>query len=172
MGIENYIFTPCPMIKSSHKTKRINNMARHFKTNTNSFTIAHYILLFLVIGLCICIVAWILIVRHNNNPTNNVTPTITHINNASPCVQRTINTVEKMWRYDPKSVPQKYWNIAIEYLNEPISARTYGLCQDVAFVCHTGQIRRECDPCAVPSARAIAKQQQIADMITMNCSEK
>lgn len=146
-------------------------MVKHFKPDTNSFTIAHYILLFLVIGLCICIVAWFMITRHNNHPTNNVTTTITHISNASPCVQRTIDTVEKMWRYDPKSVPQKYWNIAIEYLNEPITSRTYGLCQDVAFVCHTGQIRRECDPCAVPSARAFAKQQQIADMIKMNCSE-
>ena len=60
--------------------------------------------------------------------------------------------------------------IAIEYLNEPILNRTYGICQDVAFVCHPGQTRRECDPCAVPSARAIAKQQQIADMIKTNCT--
>ena len=144
-------------------------MAKKFKTNTNTYTIAHYLLLFLVIGLCICIAAWIMITRHNNNPINNVTPTITHISSTLPCVKRTVDTVEQMWRYDPKSVPQKYWNIAIEYLNEPITARTYGLCQDVAFVCHTGQIRRECDPCAVPSARAFAKQQQIADMIKMNC---
>ena len=147
-------------------------MAKKFKTNTNTYTIAHYLLLFLVIGLCICIAAWIMITRHNNNPINNVTPTITHISSTLPCVKRTVDTVEQMWRYDPKSVPQKYWNIAIEYLNEPITARTYGLCQDVAFVCHTGQIRRECDPWAVPSARAFAKQQQIADMIKMNCSSE
>ena len=147
-------------------------MAKKFKTNTNTYTIAHYLLLFLVIGLCICIAAWIMITRHNNNPINNVTPTITHISSTLPCVKRTVDTVEQMWRYDPKSVPQKYWNIAIEYLNEPITAHTYGLCQDVAFVCHTGQIRRECDPCAVPSARAFAKQQQIADMIKMNCSSE
>ena len=147
-------------------------MAKKFKTNTNTYTIAHYLVLFLVIGLCICIAALIMITRHNNNPINNVTPTITHISSTLPCVKRTVDTVEQMWRYDPKSVPQKYWNIAIEYLNEPITARTYGLCQDVAFVCHTGQIRRECDPCAVPSARAFAKQQQIADMIKMNCSSE
>jgi hypothetical protein len=74
-----------------------------------------------------------------------------------------------MWHYDPKSVPQKYWDIAIQYLNEPIVNRTYGLCQDIAFVCVSGQTRRECDPCAVPTARLVAKQQQLADLIKTNC---
>ena len=146
-------------------------MAR-FKTNTNSFTIAHYILLFLVIGLCICIIAWTMIRRHNLSPKNNVTQNIIHVNSSAPCIKRTIDTVDKMWEYDPKSVPQKYWDIALEYLNEPILATTYGICQDVAFACHTGQTRRECDPCAIPSAPEIAKNQQIADMIKQNCSDK
>ena len=141
-----------------------------FKTNTNSFTIAHYILLFLVIGLCICIVAWIMISRHNKHPQNNITPTVIHISGTSPCIKRTVDIVDKMWKYDPKQVPQKYWEIALEYLNVPITVHTYGICQDVAFVCTPGQTRRECDPCAVPSARTIAKQQQIADMIKLNCT--
>lgn len=170
MGIENYILSPHPMVKFRLKPKERNTMAPRFKPNTNTYTIAHYILLFLVIGLCICIAAWIMISRHNQSPQNNITPTITHISNKSPCIRRTIDTIEQMWRYDPKSVPQKYWNIAIEYLNEPMLNRTYGICQDVAFVCYPGQTRRECDPCAVPSARAIAKQQQIADMIKTNCT--
>ena len=143
-----------------------------FKTNTNSFTIAHYILLFLVTGLCICIIAWIFISRNNANTTNNVSQNVIHVNSGEPCIKRTIDTIEKMWEYDPKSVPQKYWDIAIEYLNAPIYATTYGICQDVAFVCHTGQIRRDCDPCAVPSARAFAQQQQITDMIQQNCTDK
>ena len=143
-----------------------------FKVNTSAFTIAHYILFFLVVVLCITVAAWIMISRHNATPENNVQANVLHLTNSSPCVRRSIDTVEKMWKYDPKSVPDKYWNIAMEYMNEQITARTYGLCQDVVFVCHTGQIRRDCDPCAVPSAREFAKQQQIADMIKMNCTSE
>ena len=140
-----------------------------FKVNTNSFTIAHYILLFFTVGLCICIIAWVLIARNNTNPQNNVQPNITHATGTSPCVKRTIKSIEHMWAQDPKSVPAKYWNIAIEYLNEPTTVRTYGLCQDVAFVCNPGDLRRNCDPCAVPNARAHAKSIQIADTIQQNC---
>ena len=148
-------------------------MARNktkFKTNINSFTIAHYILLFLVVGLCIVVIAWIMIIRNGNSPHNNVSANIMHVHGKDPCVVRTIETVEKMWEYDPKSVPDRYWNMAMEYMNQTITAHFYGICQDVAFVCHPGQIRRDCDPCAVPSAREYAKQMQIADMIKTNCS--
>lgn len=141
-----------------------------FKTNTSSFTIAHYILLFLVTGLCICVIAWLMISRNNTNTTNDIGQNVIHLNSGNPCIKRTIDTIEKMWENDPKSVPQKYWDIAIEYLNTPIYTTTYGICQDVAFVCNTGQIRRDCDPCAIPSARAFAKQQQIADTIKTGCT--
>ena len=110
--------------------------------------------------------------KDNANTTNNISQNIIHINSGEPCIKRTIATIEKMWEYDPKSVPQKYWDIALEYLNEPILATTYGICQDVAFACHTGQTRRDCDPCAIPSAREIAKNQQIADKIKQNCTDK
>lgn len=140
-----------------------------FKPNTNSFTIAHYILLFLVAGICIVIIAWTMITRTTHTPKNNVTSNIMHIHGKDPCVRRTIETVDKMWEYDPKSVPDKYWNMAMEYMNQTISTHMYGICQDVAFTCHPGQIRRNCDPCAVPSAREYAKQMQIADMIEINC---
>ena len=144
-------------------------MPRKFKTNTSSFTIAHYILLFLVTGICIAIIAWIMINRTNNNPSNNITTE--HIK-YSPCVQRTINTVEQMWAYDPKLIPNKYWKIAMDYLNEPIRTRTYGICQDVAYTCNVGQLRRDCDPCAVPSARQYAREFHIADMIKQNCPDE
>lgn len=145
------------------------NKNTKFKINTTSFTIAHYILLFLVTGLCIVVIAWIMISRHNNAPQNNITPNITHVHGNDPCVRRVIDTIDKMWEYDPKSIPDKYWNIALEYMNTPITTTTYGICQDVAFTCKPGQIRRECDPCAVPSAREYAKQMQIADMLETNC---
>ncbi len=143
-----------------------------FKTNTNSFTIAHYILLFLVVILCISIIAWVMIARNQTAPQNNVQQNILHTTGATPCVKRAIKTVENMWENDPRSVPEKYWNIAIEYINEPISVRTYGLCQDVAFVCNPGQLRRNCDPCAVPNARAYAKSIQISDVIENNCNKQ
>ncbi|MBP3397461.1 MAG: hypothetical protein J6K82_00855 [Alphaproteobacteria bacterium] len=145
-------------------------MAKKFKTNINSFTIAHYILLFLVVGLCICIIAWIMIHRVNSAPENNVTLNTTHMTSSDPCVQRTINTVNQMWAYDPKQVPQKYWEIAMNYMNQPITTRTYGLCQDVGYICHPGQILRDCDPCAVPSARTYAQSIHISDMIEKNCN--
>ena len=144
-------------------------MNKKFTTNTNSFTIAHYILLFLVVGLCISIIAWILISRNNTTPANNVTQNIIHIRDTDPCVQRTRNTVAQMWAYDPRAVPQKYWTIATEYLNQTITTPTYGICQDVAFTCHVGQLRRDCDPCAVPSARAYAMDIHTADLIRENC---
>ena len=143
-----------------------------FKINTNSFTIAHYILLFLVTGICIAVIAWIMISRHNTNPTNNVSENIIHTTGNSPCAKRTIETVEKLWAYNPNAVPQKYWNIAIDYMNQPITKKTYGVCQDVAYTCHVGQIIRDCDPCAVPSARAYAKSIHIADLLKTNCPDK
>ena len=147
-------------------------MAKKFTHNTNAFSIAHYILLFLVVGLCISIIAWIMITRNNNNPANNISQNIIQIRETDPCVARTRKTVAQMWAYDPRAVPQKYWEIATQYLNQAIQTPTYGICQDVAFTCHVGQLRRDCDPCAVPSARAYAMEIHTADLIRTNCKDK
>lgn len=144
-------------------------MVKKFKTNTSAFTIAHYILLFLVVGICIAIIAWIMITNNNPNPANNVTTTITHIKESDPCVKRTREMVERMWAYDPRAVPQKYWDIAGNFLNQAITTQTYGICQDIAFTCRPGQIRIDCDPCAVPNAQKWAQSIHIADMIQKNC---
>lgn len=147
-------------------------MSQKFKHNTTPFTIAHFILLFLVSIMCISIIAWIIITRNNNPITNNTSINVTHIKNTNPCVQRITNTVERMWAFNPKSVPEKYWEIATNYLNQPITTRTYGICQDIAFVCLIGQIRRDCDPCAVPDARAYAMDIHINDLIRTNCTQE
>ena len=144
-------------------------MVKKIKTNTSAFSIAHYILLFLVVGLCIGVVAWVVIKNNNPNPTNNVSPGVIHVNNTDPCVRRVTDMIARMWAYDPNSVPQKYWDIATNYLNQTITTRTYGICQDVAFVCRVGQVRSDCDPCAVPSAREYARDIHVADMIKRNC---
>ena len=147
-------------------------MAKNPKTNIAPFTIAHYILLFLVTIICISVISWVIIKRTNKTPQNNITPTITHVKSVDPCVQNATDSVAQMWAYNPRMVPQKYWDIASDYLNEIITTRTYGICQDIAFTCHPGQKRIECDPCAVPSARAYAQDMQTADMISKNCPKK
>ena len=144
-------------------------MAKKFKTNTSAFSIAHYILLFLVVGFSIAIIAWVMIKNNNPNPENNVSNNVIHVKDTDPCVQRTRDMVARMWAYDPGAVPEKYWIIAENYLNQVITTRTYGICQDVAFTCHVGQIRVDCDPCAVPSARDWAQSIHVADMIQKNC---
>ena len=144
-------------------------MAKKFKINTSAFSIAHYILLFLVVGLCIAIIAWIMIKNNNPTPENNISTNVIHLRDTTPCVQRTRNMVKRMWAYDPKMVPDKYWTIAENYMNQTITTRTYGICQDIAFTCRPGQIRRDCDPCAVPSARDWAQSIHIADMIQQYC---
>lgn len=141
-----------------------------FKYNTNAFTIAHYMLLFLVTGLCISIIAWIMITRNNDAPENNVSQNIIHIKNTDPCVQRINDIVTRMWTFNPRAVPEKYWVIATEYLNAHITTHTSGLCQDIAFTCRVGQIRIDCDPCAVPAARAYAMNIHKNDLIQANCA--
>ncbi len=136
---------------------------------TNSFTIAHYILLFFVVGLCIGIAAWIMITTRNANPKNNI-ESVTHISNDDPCVQNIMNSVSQMWAYNPGAVPQKYWRIASEYADEQIVTRIQGHCNNVAFTCRPGQIRRDCDPCAVGGGRQMAIDQHIADMVKINCN--
>ena len=144
-------------------------MAKKFKTNSTAFGIAHYILLFLVVGTCIAIIAWIMVKNNNPNPTSNVKTNVVHVRDSDPCVQRTRDMVARMWAYDPRAVPQKYWDMAGNYLNQTITTRTYGICQDVAYTCRPGQIRRDCDPCAVPSARDWAQSIHVVDMIRENC---
>lgn len=140
-----------------------------FKTNTTTFTIAHYIFLFFVIFLCIGIIAWIMIHQNNQNPTNNVSSNVLHINGSAPCIQRTIKTVRNIWEHDPRLVPQKYWDIAFDYMNQTVDRTMYGLCQDVAFICQRGAVLRDCNPCAVPMAQEYAQQAHITDMILSNC---
>ncbi len=140
-----------------------------FQTNTTAFTIAHYIFLFFVMFFCIAIIAWVLVKQNNSNPTNNISGNVLHISGDSPCVQRTIRTVKQMWEYDPRAVPEKYWEIAMEYMNQTADKRTYGLCQDVFYICSPGAVLRDCNPCIVPMARDYAQQAHIADMIMSNC---
>ena len=137
LGIRNCISTPPNMITSALRTKGP-PMAKEYKVNTNTFSIAHYILLFLVTILCIGIISWVMIRRNNPAPQNNIQTIGTYAHQTDPCVHRITNTVAKMWAYTPDMIPERYWDIAMQYLDETITTRTYGLCQDVAFTCRPG----------------------------------
>lgn len=136
---------------------------------TNSFSIAQYILLFFVVVLCIGIVAWTLVHTGRRVDSENKTPSVIHITNTNPCVADITNKISQIWAYNPELVPQRYLDMATNYANEQITTRIHGSCNDVSFVCRPGQIRRNCDPCALSSARQIAMDQQIADIIHMEC---
>ena len=145
--------------------------ATTFQQNTSPFSIAHYIFLFLVVACCIAVIAWVMIARQNPQPENNLSPMVIHVSNDDPCVQRVTETVLRMWAFNPRAVPQKYWDMAMNWMNQPVTMKMYGLCQDVAFTCRPGQLRKDCDPCAVPSARDFAQGRHIADMIQENCNK-
>ncbi len=141
------------------------------KNNTNSFTIARYILLFLVVIITIVIIAWTLVSSHRRT-TNSSQQNVIHISNNDPCVQDVTNTISRIWAYSPSMVPQKYADMIRQYINAPITERINGACNDTRFVCRPGQIRRECDPCALASARAAAMDQHIADTVARDCATK
>lgn len=139
---------------------------------TTSFKIARYILIVFVLILCVGILAWILFSGNNNsNNQNENVNNVIRITNSDPCVQEVNNTIAQLWAYDINSVPQKYIDMIEEYTNEKISVKTTGYCNDVKFTCKPGQIRKDCDPCALGSAKQFAMDQQIVDMISIKCKQ-
>lgn len=141
---------------------------------TTSFTISQYILLFAIAAFCIGIVAWTMI-SANRRPTNttgdDTSPqlAVTHIKYDTPCAKAIANQVAQTWAYTPDKIPMQYMTIASEYADQIISTRITGDCNDTAFTCRSGQVRRDCDPCAVGTALQIAQDQQIADLIQQQC---
>lgn len=129
----------------------------------NTFTIAHYILLF-----CIGIVAWIL-TRSGKSVHENSDNVIRVTENISPCAQNIMNQVSQIWAYNPELIPAQYLDIANEYVNGRITEKTRGECNNVKFTCRVGDIRRDCDPCAVGTARQMAMERQISDMTAQYC---
>lgn len=137
------------------------------KNQTNSYKIARYILLGAIILVCGGVIIWTMIGAHRDMDAEEKVSR--QVAKYTPCQQNVINAVSQVWAYSPQSVPQKYLDIADNYANETITVRTDGACNDIRFVCRVGQIRRDCDPCAVATGRQIAMQQQISDMMVASC---
>ena len=147
---------------------------------TTSYSVAHYILIFLLICLGVVVVGWLLIAAGYRNYEQQLaddpvveetveTTTTTTATTLSPCAQKVMNEVAQMWAYSQNDVPQKYWDMAVEYLNSPVSSWTEGTCNDIRYICNPGQIRRECDPCAVSNAMSRAMEAHTRDLKAKNC---
>ena len=142
-------------------------MPRKQELQTTPFTIAHYILLFMVVVTCISIVAWLIIARYRTQQYHRTD--ITYIMNNDPCVDKTRDAVSRMWAYNQELIPTRYKTMADTYANNAILTRTSGYCNGIPFTCRAGQLRRTCDPCAIVAGRNIAMEYHIADMIRANC---
>lgn len=142
-------------------------MAKNMEYQTSAFTVAHYILLFMVTVVCISVVTWLILERHKTQRANSTN--ITYIMNNDACVQQTRDAVSRMWAYNQELIPARYKTMADTYANNAVLTRVTGYCNDVAFTCRAGQLRRTCDPCAVSAGRMRAMETHIADMIRANC---
>ena len=134
---------------------------------TTPFTIAHYILLFMVTVVCVSIVAWLIIGRYNTGLTNNVS--VSYRLSKDPCVVQTREAIAKMWDYNQELIPMRYKTMVDMYINDAILTRFSGYCKDTAFTCRAGQLRRTCDPCAIDTGRRQAMERHILDAIDVKC---
>lgn len=142
-------------------------MARKKEFQTNSFTIAHYILLFMVTVTCASIIVWLVLQNHREQVKKAMD--IVYITNNNPCVRHARDAVKQIWTYNQELIPTRYKIIVNKYVNEVMPARVKGYCGDEPFMCRMGQIRHVCDPCAKKTAREMAMTQHMADVIYANC---
>ena len=143
-----------------------------YQNQTTSYSIAHYILIFMLVCIGIVLVAWLLIAagyRYQAQQAISDDNVIVMPNETTPCAQSVMNQVAQVWAYDPNKVPQKYWEMAVDYLNGTVDTWTEGSCNDIRFICNPGQVRRDCDPCAVSTAMSMAMQAHTNDMIAKKC---
>lgn len=136
-----------------------------------SFKTTQYILLFFIVIICIWLAAWLIISNSRAKKLDADTINVIHITNNDPCAQRVNNYVARLWAYTPENVPEKYLIMADEYANEKITTKIKGACNNIKFTCRAGQIRKDCDPCAVTSGRQFAMEQQISDIISQECNK-
>lgn len=142
-------------------------MPKQKEFQTTSFTIAHYILLFMVIVTCASIVVWLILDRYKTQQEHSTN--MTNIINNDPCIAQTRDAISRMWAYNQELIPSRYKTMADTYANNAILTRTSGYCNGIPFTCRAGQLRRTCDPCALDTGRTIAMRYHIGDMIRANC---
>ena len=144
-------------------------MSKKSEFQTTPFTIAHYILLFMVTIVCISTVTWLIMGRYNDAHKNNIV--ISYMMSKDPCVVRTRDAVSKMWAYNQELIPIKYKTMVDTYINDAVLTRVKGYCNDAVFTCRAGQLRRICDPCAVEVGQQRAMERHTLDLIHANCGD-
>lgn len=133
------------------------------RDSTNSYNIAHIILLSIVVVVGIWFIIWAIISM--SHADEKIAETANE-----PCIQTAINTVAIIWLDKPEQIPQKYLDMMTEKANRTVDVKTRGNCNGTPFVCEMGAIRSECDPCAILLARQDAINQHTVDLIEEKCS--
>lgn len=141
---------------------------------TNSFSIAHYLLLICIVVLCGGLVAYAII--HDTGEHTDVLPMptnapITSGTTDDTCAQTVKNAVAQMWAYSPDAIPVKYQDAAMAYYTGPVNTTIRGECNGVKYTCRPNMQRMNCDPCAAGSARAYAIGLHTRDMIERHCKK-
>lgn len=143
---------------------------------TNSFSIAHYILLIGMIVVCGWVVAYAVV--HDTGgavidipAASDSAPAVDNNSSVSECRQTVTNAVAQMWAYNPDVVPVKYKDIAMAYYTGPVNPAFRGECNGVTFACPAGTPRMDCDPCAAGNAREYAMGIHTRDMLAKHCGE-
>lgn len=134
----------------------------------SAFSVAHYVLLFLVSTLCTISVVWVLIAANNRESTlRDKIRTQT----TKTCQRDVADKITNMWEKEPHNIPKYYKNMEHNYANRIVEVRTTGTCNGEKFVCKMGAVRSSCDPCALNSAQKRALFQHVSDIIDQTCKK-
>jgi hypothetical protein len=135
----------------------------------SAFSVAHYVLLFIVSTLCTISVVWVLIAANNRETTIHSHILKTNTNTKKSCERAAADAITLLWQNSPQDVPEKYKIMENNYANRIVPVRTTGTCNGVKFICTMGSVRSKCDPCAKNSAQKRAMFQHISDTIDELC---
>jgi hypothetical protein len=134
----------------------------------SAFSIAHYVLLFIVATLCTVSVVWVLIAANNREAELHDKQIIRQ---DKRCQRNAADHITNLWQQRPHEIPPQYKSMEKNYANRVVEVRTTGTCNGERFTCQMGQTRSACDPCAVNSAQKRAMFQHISDAIDDVCNK-
>lgn len=135
------------------------------KIQTDSYTIAHYVLLFLVIVVVVWFAIWAI-----RSTRGEAVAGDTKNAGAPSCVQQTIDSVAQMWINNSDKIPPEYTEMMNNHANRIVNVKTRGNCNGESFICEMGAVRSTCDPCAFAIARQMAIDKHTSDMVLKNCN--
>lgn len=138
----------------------------------SAFSVAHYVLLFIVSTLCTISVVWVLVAANNRESAIHDHIKKADTNAEKSCERATADAIKLLWQDKPGDIPQKYIVMENNYANRIVPVRTTGTCNGKKFTCTMGAVRATCDPCAKNTAQKRAMFQHISDTIDELCKNK